>query len=240
MSIFNIFKLEVKRILKSKEFYTSIVLSLLFGSALVYTIKIDQGPFTINAVSSFYGIVATFAIVFLGTKTFIEDLNNQTIIYFFSSSKNRIHYFIGKLLSAIIVGLIFGIICSIFMIISAFILSWKVNLVTYILMPIFLYTLCSSFYILFFFKISIFVRKPTTLISLTILFVIAVPTILQNIILVNGIPESVGLFIKNMPFYFLTIRTKNLQIGTIEVLITIIGSGILFISNYYFITREDY
>ena len=240
MNISNVFIVEVRKLLKNKLLYGSILLSILFASALTYAIKFQGGPFTIRAISGFYGIGATLAIAILCTKMYLDDLASGTISLFFSSKKNRISYLVGKLLAAVFLGFLFGVICSIVMMCSSFFLGWNIKLLSYVILPILIYILFSVFYMLLFFLIGIFQRKPTTIISLAIVFILAIPVLLDNITHYNRIPNVIKQIINNFPLMYLIQGTKFLQLSFLKVIISIISVIVLFVINCYFITRKDY
>lgn len=239
MKVSKVLMWEIKNILRNQWLYFSLIISMIFAFALVYAIKFMGGPFTIKAISGFFGIGSTIALAIFCTKLYLDDLSSGTLSLFFSNQKNRKSYLLGKLLASVFLGFIFGGVCSITLISSSLYLGWEINLIGSIIEPISIYILFSIFYMLLFFLIGIFQRDTITLISITLITVLAIPSIVERINIEKA-SDIVKLILNNVPIFFLVQGTKILQLSLDKVVILGLCSVVLFMTSYYFIGKTDY
>lgn len=239
MQVSNVFRLEVKNILKKQWLYFSLIISVLLASALVYAIKFMQGPFTIKAISGFYGIGSTIALAIFCTKLYLDDLGSGTITLFFSSQKNRKTYLVGKLLAALLLGFLFGGVCALVLLISSAYLGWEIKLLEFIIEPILIYILFSLFYMLLFFLIGIFERNTNNLIIITIITVLAIPSVVERINLEKA-SVIVREIINHVPIFFMVQGTKYLQLSSDKLIILSSLIVVLFMTCYYLIGKANY
>ena len=239
MKVSKVLMLEMKNILRNRWLYVSLIISIVLALGLVYAIKFLQGPFTIKAISGFYGIGSTVALAVFCTKLYVDDLSSGTVSLFFSNKKNRRSYFLGKLLAAVFLGILFGGVCAIVLIGASYYLGWQVNLIGYIIEPILIYVLFSVFNMELFFLFGIFYKNTNMLIVTTLITVLAVPSVVERIN-VEKASNLVKHMIRNVPVFFMVQDTKYLQLSSYKAIVLSIFIVVLFVSSYYCICKTDY
>ncbi|MDH8926001.1 ABC transporter permease [Staphylococcus capitis] len=233
MNILQLSFYDIRRIFQSIWTYIGFLLILipiclfLFGN-IAHNTKLNSINI-LAQISSFLIILGVFCLV----KTICRDFSEETIQLFLNKSINRKKYFLGKLLSILLISIVFIILTFIFTSISQLAigknsLSLK-SIIFFILMYILLYFSIG----LFLYTINILVQKTSLIYTLAIIILVVSPFVYQ----LSPFIPNYGEFIKKtndmIPFVFLLnkIYMGRLSLNFLQSSISILFIIILTLLN---------
>lgn len=231
--------LELKRHIINVPLFLSLVLSLALGGGIIYSINELGGPFQPGNVSGLYAAIATVALGIYSAKIVISDLHYGTIHLLFTSAENRIKFLLSRIIVIVAVSLLFGIGCSALLYVNH-ILNHQVFSLLDIGTAILHYELFGIFFTLLFLIIAMYYQKPINLLGLAMIIILVLPGIFGLVFQVDAIPELIKDMVAYFPVYSLTNQVPFLAMNTLEMVITIIVTGILFVFAYLRLPKIDY
>lgn len=234
MRISKLVSYDLKNIMTSWLTYFSIVLCVLPAFGIAYSVANFKGPsFEVIQLTYFFAFFGSLLVVIIAMLSFTKDLSQNTITLMMNEKSTRIQYYIAKVITIAIIGLIFGIAGTL----STYLLAeyaglemaselfWQIT-VHYILYALFYGTL--------FLTISTFYTNVLALFIVAVLSIMMLPTLFDGLLLWNDLPEWMGTFITDwLPLYFIseTIGSHNWiaehYISTIIAIVLFIVIGIM-------------
>ncbi|MGO1922480.1 MAG: hypothetical protein ACTH14_01485 [Jeotgalicoccus sp.] len=234
MRISKLVSYDLKNIMTSWLTYFSIVLCVLPAFGIAYSVANFKGPsFEVIQLTYFFAFFGSLLVVIIAMLSFTKDLSQNTITLMMNEKSKRIQYYIAKVITIAIIGLIFGIAGTL----STYLLAeyaglemaselfWQIT-VHYILYALFYGTL--------FLTISTFYTNVLALFIVAVLSIMMLPTLFDGLLLWNDLPEWMGTFITDwLPLYFIseTIGSHNWiaehYISTIIAIVLFIVIGIM-------------
>lgn len=204
MRISKLVSYDIKNILTNWLTYFSIVLCFLPAFAIAYSVANLKAPFDVIQLTYFFAFFGTLLVVINVMLPFTKDISQNTITLMMNEKSNRLKYYLAKVISILIIGLIFGIAATA----STYFLSsyadldmanelfWKIP---------FHYVLYALFYGTLFLAISTFYNNVLALFIIAMLSIMLLPTLFDGLLLWNKLPEAAVTFISEyLPLYFIS------------------------------------
>ena len=214
INISSYLKLNLKQILTNGGLIFGIILSIAPSIALSYSILKLGGPFNILHVSSFFCIFGIIVPVILATSSFLKDFHYGTISMVYSTSKNRIRYFISNIIIAALLGGGFGAVGYGTLYVYSKLGVPGILYPSFPLVFILNFILCVVFFTLCSYISAMFFEKTSLVYIVLILAIEILPNLLGTLRLAlnNHFLDNI---IDNFPFYFLLtyIPSSNLSIS---------------------------
>lgn len=237
MRISKLVSYDLKNIMTSWLTYFSIALCVLPAFGIAYSVANFKGPFEVIQLTYFFAFFGSLLVVIIAMLSYTKDLSQNTITLMMNEKSSRIKYYIAKVITIGIIGLIFGIAGTL----STYFLAeyaglemagelfWQIPLH---------YVLYALFYGTLFLTISTFFTNVLALLIVAVLSIMMLPTLFDGLLLWNDLPEWAGTFITDwFPLYFIseTIGSHNWitehYISTIVAIILIIVIGLIRIQK---------
>jgi hypothetical protein len=100
---------DFKNIMTSWITYFSIALCILPAFGIAYSVANLNGPFEVIQLTYFFAFFGTLLVVINAMLPFTKDISHNTITLMMNTKSNRVKYYIAKVITIGIAGLIFGI-----------------------------------------------------------------------------------------------------------------------------------
>ncbi len=194
---------DFKNIMTSWITYFSIALCILPAFGIAYSVANLNGPFEVIQLTYFFAFFGTLLVVINAMLPFTKDISHNTITLMMNTKSNRVKYYIAKVITIGIAGLIFGIAgnLSTYFLAAYAGLEMPGELMWQIILHFILYTL---FYGTLFLTISTFYNNVLALFIVALLSIMLLPSLLDGILMWDGLSEWVNTFIREyLPLYFL-------------------------------------
>lgn len=240
MRISKIVSYDLKNIMTSWLTYFSIVLCVLPAFGIAYSVANFKGPFEVIQLTYFFAFFGSLLVVIIAMLSFTKDLSQNTITLLMNEKSSRMKYYISKVITIGVTGLIFGIAGTL----STYFLAeyarlemsnelfWQIT-VHYILYALFYGTL--------FLTISTFYTNVLALFIIAILSIVLLPTLLDGLLMWSGLPESIGTFIADwLPLYFISETIGSHNWITEHYISTIIAIVLFIVIGLMRIRTKDY
>lgn len=239
MNLKNHLKLEILREVKNIYIYLSIILSLISGAGIIYSIYSLNGPFDETNVSGLYATISIIAMSLFCVKIVAIDFHYQVSQLILTSKINRIKFIITKIAITILVSLIFSIGCMLLLktnsILNGFDFNFMdaINVITHNL-------LFMLFYSIIVLLLSLIISKIATLFIVNFILVIVLPSILQKLTAIPKIPEFLKTLIEGSPFLTLPTHLPNLTLSENNIIVIVTSIILLLLLTFVLIPKKDF
>ncbi|MCO7042032.1 phenol-soluble modulin export ABC transporter permease subunit PmtD [Staphylococcus lugdunensis] len=186
-----------------------------------------------------------WALLFVGTlfviKTITRDYSQGTIQLYMNRVSSRIGYVMAKVISIILIALIFAGVAYISMLlIQAFTKGDKLDGDIF-LKNIWFYAIFLLFYGLVLFLLTLIVQKPAVIFTIGIFLIFIVPFIDPFLGLIPEWGEHIQDAMKYIPFSYLTKKelNSNIEFTNWQWFISIASIVVLFVTTLFYATKRD-
>lgn len=105
----NISLIELKKIIRKKEFFIGVLMILIMGGGMTYGAYIFPNNFGVQNVIAFYGNFASVLLMFIAAKCLGEEFDLKTVTFVFTSRSKRWQIISGKIISIVFANIVVGI-----------------------------------------------------------------------------------------------------------------------------------
>ncbi|MEJ7185352.1 hypothetical protein WL241_11480 [Staphylococcus epidermidis] len=239
MDLKNYLKLELLREIKNIYIYLSIILSLISGGGIIYSIHSLNGPFDETNVSGLYATISVIAMSLFCVKIIAIDFHYQVSQLILTSKKNRLKFVTTKIIIVFFVSLFFSVGCILLLKINSILNGFNFNF-TDIINVIIHHLLFMVFYSVITLLLSLFISKISTLFIINFILVMIVPSILQKLTAVPKIPKFLKTLIEESPFLTLPMHLPDLTLSGNNIIVIVLSILLLFFTALILIPKKDF
>lgn len=242
MSIIAIVKHDIYSIFRHYLTYTSLFLVLSLTGFIFYLFASAEQQLessTIFMVSAWF--IFILGIVFV-TKTLTRDIEQGTIELYLSNVRNRVKYLSAKTLSLIAIAILFLFIFVGFTGAVIYLADISLGSTEEFRNLSYLYGLSFLHYGSLLFLISLLTRSNTLTYSISIIMTIIFPLVVAFIPAIPEIGQDIEEILNTyVPTIYLIdhIYQGDFSLNLSQVLIGVISTIVIFIINYYLVTKKD-
>ncbi|WP_145432839.1 hypothetical protein [Staphylococcus haemolyticus] len=239
MNLKKYLQLEILREIKNTYLYLSIILSIISGSGIIYSIYSLNGPFDETHVSGLYATISVIAMSLFCVKTIAIDFHYQVSQLILTSKINRIKFIITKLTTTIFISLIFSIGCILLLETNSILNGFDFNFIDFVNVIIH-HLLFMLFYSIVILLLSLFITKIATLFIINFILVMVLPSILQKLTAIPKIPEFIKILIEKSPFLTLPIHLPDLTLSVSNIIVIVFSVISLILITFILIPKKDF
>ncbi|MGG1220791.1 hypothetical protein [Priestia endophytica] len=239
MTFGNLLKLEVGKVFKNIYMYILLLLAMVFGSGIIISINLYNGPFDSKNVIGVYATLSLLFLIIICVKNVLIDFHYKTYYFYFTTAKKRIHYFFVRLIMNGIVAVLFAGGGAILLIINQ-IVNHQIFELENIFLLIAEYAIFTTFFTCIFLFVTLFYRNVINLLILFMAIYLILPSMFGILLRIPNLPAWVEKGIKIIPFYSVPTYVPTVDLSILQIVTVLLF--ILLMSFYivYKIPKVDY
>lgn len=225
--------------LRSLSLYVLLLMAIFFGSGIVISINLYNGPFTNENVVGVYATLSLLFLIIICVKNILIDFHYKTHYLYLTTKKNRRRYFFTRIIVNGIISIVFAI-GGIILLISNYVFNGFSFSVRDVSLLVGEYIIFALFFSCLLFLFTLFYQNVMNLIILFLATYFVFPNILGAVMNIPSIPSWTIKGAELIPLYSLPKDVPMLELSLPQGVVTLLFIVAMVIYVTFKFPKVDY